>query len=191
MFQKLAHALHEHITSTITGSCKRDEQVIPKCYILAVDISKELIEKAVETNQNPCITFETLDICAESGKKTIKQYLSAFKRNCFDVVFCFSITMWIHINHGDDVLKQFLFYVSNQTDMLVVEPQPWRCYLRAVRRLKRSENGTFENFAKLKMRHNIEEEIENILIGDCKFNQILKTQETPWGRVITFYKRKK
>uniref|UniRef100_A0A1B6CG44 RNA methyltransferase n=1 Tax=Clastoptera arizonana TaxID=38151 RepID=A0A1B6CG44_9HEMI len=187
---KLAQALHQHISSTIAFTFKNKKDV-PKCYILGVDVSQELIDKAVETNNNPYITFKTVDVCSKSGKNVINQYLSCFNRTSFDIVFCFSVTMWIHLNYGDEALKEFLLYVSNQTDMLVLEPQPWRCYLRAVRRLKRAENGTFEKFSKLKMRLSIEDDIENILIEECKFNQVLKTEETPWGRIITFYKRKK
>ena len=77
-----------------------------KCeiFMLGVDLDTELIDKAKEKSKHfyPSIQFESLDIM-NSEQDSIEQYLSHFKVESFDFVSCFSITMWIHINHGDEV----------------------------------------------------------------------------------------
>jgi hypothetical protein len=44
-----------------------------------------------------------------------------------------SVTMWIHLNHGDDGLSRFLEVVASYTHYLLLEPQPWKCYQTAAR----------------------------------------------------------
>eukprot|EP00814_Leptocylindrus_danicus_P012806 CAMPEP_0116041246 /NCGR_PEP_ID=MMETSP0321-20121206/24915_1 /TAXON_ID=163516 /ORGANISM="Leptocylindrus danicus var. danicus, Strain B650" /LENGTH=62 /DNA_ID=CAMNT_0003521365 /DNA_START=19 /DNA_END=204 /DNA_ORIENTATION=+ len=36
--------------------------------------------------------------------------------------------MWIHVHSGDDGLKAFLRRVCSWTNVLLVEPQPSKCY---------------------------------------------------------------
>lgn len=39
------------------------------------------------------------------------------------LVTCFSTTMWIHLQNGDDGLKQFLNFFSERTSRFIIEPQ--------------------------------------------------------------------
>lgn len=48
----------------------------------------------------------------------------------------FSMTMWMHLHHGDEGLGTFLTRCCARTRCLLVEPQPWKCYKSAKRRLK-------------------------------------------------------
>ena len=59
-------------------------------------------------------------------------------RRRFDVAFCFSTTMWVHLNHGDAGLEALLRTLAAWADSVVVEPQPWKCYRNAARRMKRA-----------------------------------------------------
>lgn len=55
----------------------------------------------------------------------------------FDLVFAFGITMWIHLNNGDQALFEFLHTISSLSRVLIVEAQPWKCYKNAKKRLRK------------------------------------------------------
>ena len=58
---------------------------------------------------------------------------SNINRN-FNIISLFSITMWIHLNYGDDGLIDCLFRsiaLLHNKGSLIVEPQPWKCYKNA------------------------------------------------------------
>jgi hypothetical protein len=159
------------------------------CHILGIDLDPSLIARAEEANKHISnVTYKCVNYMTDR-ENTISLYLKQQNRNYFDVIFCFSVTMWIHLNHGDEGLKEFLISVSMQTNMVVIEPQPWKCYKSAVRRMKRS-GGSFPQFANLKVRRGMAVHIENIFLNDCNFIRIQKeTLCTDWGRQLLFFKR--
>jgi Bicoid-interacting protein 3 (Bin3) len=55
----------------------------------------------------------------------------------FDVVTLFSMTMWVHVNHGDAGLERLVAEAVKRARVLLVEPQPLKCYKSARRRLNR------------------------------------------------------
>jgi hypothetical protein len=101
----------------------------------------------------------------ENSIKSIYNYINEINNNSymngFHFVSLFSITMWIHVNHGDEGLIKFLetaaslsIYNNNDNDnndnnnntfkdntndrvntisysSLLIEPQPWKCYKSA------------------------------------------------------------
>lgn len=81
-----------------------------------IDIDPELISRAIHKNHAE-IEFKCLDIMKDTEG-----------RRQFDLVTCLSITMWIHLHHGDQGLFHFLDRVIQMTDHLLIEPQPWKCY---------------------------------------------------------------
>ncbi|XP_072936656.1 probable RNA methyltransferase CG11342 [Epargyreus clarus] len=150
--------------------------------ILAVDIDPILIERAMEQNDNSNITYIALDIMSNEGQEKIKNFLKSHNKKKFDVIFCFSVTMWIHINKGDDGLEEFLKTITTLSRSIVVEPQPWKCYGKAQRRLKRA-GSCFPLFDKLKIRNDVDTVIETILLQ----NNTVKVYESPysaWNRKI-------
>ncbi|XP_025832731.1 probable RNA methyltransferase CG11342 [Agrilus planipennis] len=165
-----------------------EEKLSQDCEIIGVDIDPVLIERAKD--KRPCnkLKFLCLDFMNENGRSYILNYLIDNNLSKFNVIFCFSITMWIHLNHGDKGLENFIYQVLNLGEVVVIEPQPWKCYRTAVKRLKRS-NEQFPLFNKLKIR-NVEEEIQNMI--DKMFGKnirlIYKSQTTEWGRKILIYK---
>lgn len=167
-----------------TGRRKGDAN----CHILGIDLDPVLIARAVEENKfSPNVTYKCVNYMSDR-ENTVSLYLKQCNRDYFDCIFCFSVTMWIHLNYGDEGLKQFLISVSMQSNLVVIEPQPWKCYRSAVRRMKRS-GGDFPEFANLKMRELVAD-IENIFLSECNFIRLEKGNPcTGWGRELLFFKK--
>jgi hypothetical protein len=98
--------------------------------------------------------------------------------------------MWIHLNYGDEGLVRFLKEASERTEVLVVEPQPWKCYKSAIRRMKKLKEDIFKEWHNLKIRETVEEEIERILTKDCGFEKIFESEKSSWGRKILVMKKR-
>ncbi|XP_063994505.1 probable RNA methyltransferase CG11342 [Diachasmimorpha longicaudata] len=158
--------------------------------ILGIDLDPILIERARESCSNPAINFECLDFFSEDRKNVLSDYLRRLKSTEFDVVFCFSITMWIHLNYGDEGLVKFLEDICQVTKVLVIEPQPWKCYRNASRRMRRSGEEDFPLINKLKLTGEMEKHIERIVCEEKRrFRQIITTQDNNWGRKILIFER--
>ena len=83
-----------------------------ECLMLGVDLDDILINKAIQKNKHgQGISFHTVDIMsADSGKgiSTISDFCASRDFRGFSFISLFSITMWIHLNHGDPGLDKFL-----------------------------------------------------------------------------------
>nr|CAD7459009.1 unnamed protein product [Timema tahoe] len=160
------------------------------CHILGVDIDPVLVERARHSNiHRDNVLYDCVDVTRDQDREELfSQYLWKHGRAKFDIVFCFSVTMWIHLNSGDEGLTKFLTDICRQTDWLVVEPQPWKCYKEAERRLRRSGGGSFPLFPSLTMRGRVESDIESILQQQCQFTKVLETSKTRWNRKLLFYR---
>lgn len=78
-------------------------------HILAVDIDTHLIERCIQHNRHKDnIKYQCLNFL-ECEKDNFNEYLKDFNRTRFDAIFSLSLTMWIHLNNGDDGLKVFLY----------------------------------------------------------------------------------
>lgn len=152
---------------------------------MGIDIDPMLIQRANElTNQN--IEYKCIDFMDKSKRDTVlNEFLAHYNVTKFTVVFCFSITMWIHLNWGDDGLKLFLKEIS-LNKFIIIEPQPWKCYKTAVKRLKLA-NTEFPHFSNLTIRENIEEFIENYLINECRLKKVYESKRTKWGRKLLIF----
>lgn len=160
--------------------------------ILGVDIDPILIERALESNQHKQnVHYSCFDMMEfKSDHNCIADHLKLYERTTFDVVCCFSITMWIHLNNGDDGLGRFLDIVSKLSTFLIIEPQPWKCYQNAVRRMKRAGScDTFPLYATLKIRNDVENHIKDYLRTSKQLEMIFESDPTKWKRRICFYRR--
>lgn len=156
--------------------------------IVGIDIDAVLIDRANEHNQHTDnVFYNCTNIMDSSSSHVFQEYFTKFRKSKFDSVFCFSLTMWIHLNNGDVRLKQFLTKVASLARVAVVEPQPWKCYVTAVKRMRRA-NETFTEFTKLTWRQSIESDIDRYLIDDCALTKIFETIPTKWNRKIVFYR---
>lgn len=155
--------------------------------VLGVDIDSTLIQRAIEANKDSDITFLTVNMMENSD--LIEAFLKSHNRTKFDVVCCFSITMWIHLNNSDEGLRTFLKKCSDLSQTLVLEPQPWKCYQTAVRRMKRAkEDGFFKHFKHLEWRTDVEDRIEEFLEKNLGRQKICETEKTKWKRKICVFK---
>lgn len=156
------------------------------CEILGVDIDPILTQRAQDKVQNEKVIFSCLDIMDPSGKVVISNYKTKRKIEKFNCVFCFSLTMWIHLNNGDSGLKAFLAYIADLGKLLVIEPQPWKCYKSAIKRLKQS-GFEFPHFKDIKIRQSIEVDIENYLVEHCKATKCFESERSSWGRKLLVF----
>ncbi|XP_056644207.1 probable RNA methyltransferase CG11342 [Diorhabda sublineata] len=176
-----------NLTMALKDFLKKYSSLEPS--ILAVDIDPLLINRANEHTSDG-ITFQCLDIMDVTKRdQTINKYLIQMKVEKFKVAFCFSTTMWIHLNYGDEGLENFLKYICSIAVVVVIEPQPWKCYKTAVKRMKQKK-FVFPEFSKLKYRENVESVIEQVLNIDCNMVKLIESERTTWERKLLIFKQK-
>ncbi|XP_011495132.1 PREDICTED: probable RNA methyltransferase CG11342 isoform X2 [Ceratosolen solmsi marchali] len=161
-----------------------------KISIIGIDLDPVLIERAQEKNdQFESVTFVCIDFFSNDRENVLSSYLSERHKKRFDASFCFSITMWIHLNKGDAGLELFLRDVCSCSEVVLVEPQPWRCYRSAARRLRRANLGDFPLLEGLEYRDEVQRHIEKILRDQCKFRRLHVSEKNEWQRRLILYKR--
>lgn len=161
--------------------------------VLGIDIDPTLIERAKEANRYHANVFYSCYNVMEygSGENCIANHLESYAKTQFDVVCCFSITMWIHLNNGDDGLMRFLELVAQISEILIIEPQPWKCYQKAVRRMNRAgAQNTFPLYKSLTIRNDVENHIKIHLMNNKQLHVIFESDPTKWKRKICMYRRK-
>lgn len=158
--------------------------------LIGVDLDPSLIQRARECNPWPDrVLFRCLDFLSPSAELALKDHLESLGRSRFDVVFCFSITMWIHLNHGDEGLEAFLRRACSLAEAIVIEPQEWRSYRNASRRLRRLKGEEFHWLKTLKYKGNMMQHVENILVNVCGFRKLVVTANNHWNRHLLLYSR--
>ncbi|XP_073402246.1 RNA 5'-monophosphate methyltransferase [Dendrobates tinctorius] len=164
-------------------------EALRRAHFMCCDIDPDLITRAQSTNPHPdAITFCTLDITEAPSLGSLYSYLDRFSQNSFHIGFCMSITMWIHLNHGDRGLVAFLKRLKTICDYLLIEPQPWKCYRSAARRLRKLGRQDFDHFHALSIRGDMEKEITKIMIEDGSSELIHRFGTTSWDRSLLLFK---
>lgn len=182
ILQNLSYLLHDFLEKA---------EGLLEVSLLGVDLDPILIERARQYNPRPDrIAFEHLDFLSEDCDGTLKRYLDSLNKTRFDVVFCFSITMWIHLNHGDNGLEKFIRKACELTETIVIEPQPWKCYANAARRLRKAKLGDFPLRKEMKYKGEPVRYIDHILTRLCDFKRDIVTANNEWGRKLLIYRRK-
>lgn len=196
LFQNFTVALYKHLVSKSTS----DDNELKNCYpavdvdILGIEIDPVLVSRSIESNiftSNVC--FKVADILSvDDRRNVITDYLQQHNIPRFHIVVALSITMWIHLNNGDDGLRNCLQYMSSIADFLLIEPQPWHCYQSAARRMKKLGCAPFEHLPSLQWRSNVEQDIVNYLESDVCNMTLLKNfgQTESWDRSLFLFKSK-
>ena len=95
--------------------------------------------------------------------------------------------MWIHLHHGDSGLEEFINFMASKAEYVVLEPQPWKCYKSAIKRMKKLDCKGFTQFQNIKYRENVDQVIEQLMLKSGM--ELVKCfGETSWERRICLYK---
>ncbi|XP_078287448.1 RNA 5'-monophosphate methyltransferase-like [Rhinoraja longicauda] len=159
--------------------------------LLGCDIDAGLIRRATESNPYPdSIRYVTLDVMEPvSREAALRPYLDRWRRATFDICFCMSVTMWIHLHHGDRGLLDFLLWVSGLCRALLIEPQPWKCYRSAARRQRRLGSASFDHFKSLAIKGDVARRIQQFLVADCNMELVRCFGNTNWDRRLLLFKK--
>lgn len=192
------------------------------CILLGIDLDSTLIQLAKEKyikqsinsnddsnsiNTHKNISFETLNFMNKSTADIFfKEYFDMINKqynaniNSFNVISLFSITMWIHLNYGDEGIRDCLLRSSalvHTSGSLIIEPQPWKCYKSADKRCRKLGIQRPLHFNTLTIRDDIDKAIINILLINDNTNvNIIKELSIKtywnlgkenWGRSILIF----
>ncbi|KAM6294398.1 RNA 5'-monophosphate methyltransferase-like [Aegotheles albertisi] len=188
---ELSVALYRHLLGLQESEGSLDQPAAGKeLNFLCCDIDPVLIERAQQCCPFPAsISFANLDIMDSSTREPfLSSYLGRFGRSTFDIGFCMSVTMWIHLNHGDSGLLEFLSFLSSLCRFLLIEPQPWKCYRAAARRLRKLGRNDFNHFRSLEINGDMAERITQILTKDCAMELVCCFGSTSWDRSLLLFK---
>ncbi|KAM4882770.1 LOW QUALITY PROTEIN: RNA 5'-monophosphate methyltransferase [Thomomys bottae] len=185
----LSVALYKHFLSLDEETCSDASRELR---LLCCDIDPVLVERAEKECPFPdALTFITLDFMNQRTRKVLlTSFLSQFGRSVFDIGFCMSVTMWIHLNHGDHGLWEFLGHLSSLCHYLLVEPQPWKCYRAAARRLRKLGLHDFDHFRSLTIRGDMANQIVQILTQDHGMELVCCFGNTSWDRSLLLFRAK-
>lgn len=178
----LSLELLQRVKSELTSSVQ--------VHLLGIDLDEKLIERARNKCQNNIsIAFEACDIMSDSADTFLQSYLTSRGATAFSITCLFSVTMWIHLNHGDDGLKRILTKVAAVTShSLVVEPQPWKCYKVAGKRCRKLGLPTFP-YPPGKLELNPQSGITHFLESQCKMVESISVKTSQWDRSVSVYRR--
>lgn len=149
---------------------------------VGVDLDDELIERAKEKYKDNCnLLFGTVNVM-ELG--SLLKFMKTHHIQSFALVSCFSITMWIHMNHGDQGLLQFLHLVGEVSSCSVLlEPQLWKSYRKANERCRRRGIAELPHFQLLKIK-DVKKTCVDVFTESFGM-QLQQNNETPgWNRPL-------
>ena len=165
----------------------KDHFVLEK--ILGIDVDSNLIDAAKEKFKCKSIDFQQCDFI--QNLSVAEDYLKDLGVDKFDVVFVFSVSMWIHLNHGETGLQRLFENCQRLTKtggLLVLEPQPWKCYMTAARRMRKLNQPKFEHLESISHR---QDKLLPHIIKTCEtagFKLVCTLGETHWKRPIYLFK---
>lgn len=156
---------------------------------LGIDIDDVLIGKA----SDDCFRqlgdgFESKIVCRFVCSNFMEAgYWDTFllREGSFDTILLLSITKWLHLHHGDSGLVSLfrsLFEILPVGGTLVVEPQEWHNYKRAV-----SKNTSLRPvFKELKIRPNFEMELTHV---GFSLSKMIDREEGGFSRPLMIWKK--
>ncbi|XP_050079133.1 probable RNA methyltransferase CG11342 [Anopheles maculipalpis] len=176
------------------------EQVCNGALVKAVgiDIDERLCDRA--RTEFPEIEFFKGNILSIAHQQTtrgqaedpIEQCMKRLGIERFDVICCFSVLMYIHLNGGDDGLRSVLDYLCEKGKFLILELQAWKKYQDQVRRLKRDAGQMYPLYAELEWRGRggvLEDHIK-AYVASKGFQMVSESAEkNEFDRQLTFFKK--
>ncbi|XP_059425065.1 pre-miRNA 5'-monophosphate methyltransferase [Carassius carassius] len=178
------HLLHEEAS----GSDFSKREV----YLLGFDLDQDLILRAQNSNPIPQnIQFIPLDITdGAKSQAVLESYLGRFGCPRFHLCTCFAVTMWVHLNHGDEAFLSLLSRLASLCEFLLLEAQPWKCYRSAARRLRKLGRSDFDHFKTLEIRGDMAAHAREHLEKQCSMDLVQSFGNTSWDRSLLLFKRR-
>ena len=134
------------------------------------------------------IEFETVDIMGDRFLEDVDKFLRRQKRSKFDLVSVFSVTMWVHLNHGDKGLEELVRRLCCVARYILLEPQPWKCYQTAARRMRKLGKEEFKEMNLLKIRGpGVDQEIVD-MFSKRGCDVVDNLGESEWNRKLVLIK---
>ncbi len=123
------------------------------------------------------------------GEDALQEVMEAVGVEAFVVVSLFSITMWVHLNHGDGGLASLIARSAKWSSFgLVVEPQPWKCYKSAQKRVRRLNLSPFPyKLADLQAKDPDRAIFDICLQREALFSCGWSLGREEWGRALVMY----
>ena len=190
----LPRDLFQH-KSVLDLGCNAGKLTIETCkYLrasnaLGIDLDDVLIKRAEEDYKKVCdeqskpagsCTFLCNDFMEVGYWDTFPQ-----RYGIYDTILLLSITKWLHLNHGDDglvALFRNLFKILPSGGTLVVEPQEWQNYKRAV-----SKNTSLRSvFRGLKLKPNFENELTEV---GFLLSAVIDREEGGFSRTLMVWRK--
>ncbi|KAL0485424.1 RNA methyltransferase [Acrasis kona] len=112
--------LEESIDAIVTSTSNRQRKA--KEFVLETNNKITDHDSTNNVSFPDNVTFERLNIVAEE---------SVTEQEKYDVIFCLSITKWVHLNNGDDGIKLLfkkVFEMLRPGGLFILEPQDWKSY---------------------------------------------------------------
>ena len=94
------------------------------------------------------------------------------------------------MNHGDQGLREWLRYVSSISDAVLIEPQPWKCYKNAARRLRKLKCDPLPCMDEIQWRDNVDQLIVDYLQNECDMEIVKNFGQNEWERSLIYLKHK-
>ncbi|XP_075910785.1 pre-miRNA 5'-monophosphate methyltransferase-like isoform X2 [Petromyzon marinus] len=198
---ELTVAVYRHLTGLDQPEGGRSGQVarVLPLSVLACDLDADLVERAQGDNPHPeVIAYEAFDFMDTAARDAaLDAFLRRHGRARFDLCLCMSVTMWIHLHHGDAGLRRFLAAAARTATFLLVEPQPWRCYRAAARRLRRLGLAEFPLLPDLRLLRGAgggggraeADELAALLGEEGDMRLLSSLGSTEWGRSLLLFGR--
>ncbi|KAM4613927.1 pre-miRNA 5'-monophosphate methyltransferase [Polymixia lowei] len=187
---ELSVALYKHLVQK--PQSVKDTLSDGTLHLLGFDLDDNLIQRAQQSNPLPQnISFIPLDITKDTASQShLEDYLKRHGCSHFHVCFCLAVTMWVHLNHGDSALLEFLSRLASVSQHLLLEAQPWKCYRSAARRLRKLGLSKFDHFKTLEIRGDMAEHAREHLERRCGMELLQSFGSTAWDRKLLLFKRK-
>lgn len=170
-----------NLTIEMLRICREQLPSTVSVVAVGIDIDRELIERAKSKNSDPNLQFYTVNCMDPSD-------LLCFNNECgkteFSIVCAFSITMWIHMNFGDDGLLEFLSFLgSYSANAVIIEPQKWKSYRNAMQRCRRRKIKELPYYTNIAIR-NVEDESVRVLSENYGMKLVCRNECKEWGREL-------
>jgi len=181
LFQRARMELPEYVDISVTG----------------IDLDSELIDRAnasFVTNENKkSVKFKAIDIINHQERNEGDTDDHILNGTTFDLVSLFSITMWVHLNHGDKGFVQLIETAARYSlHSVLIEPQRWKSYRTAIKRGRRLGTSAFPfSNADLKLK-DVDIAVRDIftsISNEFEMWNYLSLGTDSWERPLLLYQR--